>query len=70
MRQAVIEKSRSIASIGILGKDINTYRKWFTPEMICSKIEIDHLKPNCIFHVYNEEDLREAFNWKNTHPSL
>ena len=58
----------------ILGVDIDTYRKWIewqmTPEMNWSKIEIDHVKPICLFDVSIDEELREAFNWKNTQPLL
>ena len=58
----------------ILGIDIGTYKKWlefqFTPEMNWSNIEIDHVKPICMFDVSDEEQLKEAFNWKNTQPLL
>ena len=58
----------------ILGVDIDTYRKWIewqmTPEMNWSKIEIDHVKPICLFDISKDEELREAFNWKNTQPLL
>ena len=58
----------------ILGIDIDTYRKWiefkFTPEMNWSNIEIDHVKPICLFDVSNDEQLKEAFSWKNTQPLL
>ena len=39
-----------------------------SPEMNWSKIEIDHLKPIRLFDVSKDEELREAFNWKNTQP--
>ena len=39
-----------------------------SPEMNWSNIEIDHLKPICLFDVSKDEELREAFNWKNTQP--
>ena len=39
-----------------------------SPEMNWSKIEIDHLKPIRLFDVSKDEELREAFNWKNTKP--
>ena len=29
-------------------------------------IEIDHVKPICLFHVSDDEQLKEAFSWKNT----
>ena len=58
----------------ILGIDIDLYRKWnewqFTPEMNWSNIEIDHVKANCMFDVTKEEELKEAFSWKNTQPLL
>ena len=58
----------------ILGIDIETYKKWlefqFTPEMNWSNIEIDHVKPICMFDVSKDEELKEAFNWKNTQPLL
>ena len=58
----------------ILGIDINLYRKWIewqmTPEMNWTKIELDHIKPICMSDVSKDEELREAFNWKNTQPLL
>ena len=58
----------------ILGIDIDLCRKWielqFTPEMTWDKIEIDHVKAICLFDVSKDEELREAFNWKNTRPLL
>ena len=57
-----------------LGIDIETYRKWiesqFTPEMNWQNIEIDHVKPICMFDVSKDEELREAISWKNTQPLL
>ena len=57
-----------------LGIDIETYKKWIeyqmTPEMNWSNIEIDHVKAICLFDVCKDEELREAFNWKNTQPLL
>ena len=58
----------------ILGIDIFTYKKWlefqFTPEMNWANIEIDHVKPIYMFDISKDEELREAFNWKNTQPVL
>ena len=31
-----------------------------------TNIEIDQLKPFCLFDVYKYEDLKEAFSWKKT----
>ena len=57
-----------------LGIDIDLYRKrlefQFTPEMNWSNTEVDHIKPICMFNVSNDEQLKEAFNWKNTQPLL
>ena len=58
----------------ILGIDIITYKKWlefqFTPEMNWGIIEIYHVKPICMFNVSDDEELKLAFNWKNTQPLL
>ena len=58
----------------ILGNDIETYKKkieyQMTPEMNWSNIEIDHVQAICLFDVSKDEELREAFNWKNTQPLL
>ena len=60
------------SSSDILGIDIETYRKWIeyqmTPGMNWSNIENDHLKAICLFHASKDEELREAFSWKNTQP--
>ena len=54
----------------MLGIDINLYKKWidfqFTPEVNWSNNVTDHVKPICLFNVSKEEELREAFCWKNT----
>ena len=66
--------TKSSSNRDILGIDIETYKKWlefqFTPEMNWSNIEIDHVKAICMFDVSRDEELREAFNWKNTQPLL
>ena len=58
----------------ILGIDVDTYRKWIdfqmTPEMNWSNIEIDHVKAICLFDLSEDEELKKAFNWKNTQPLL
>ena len=58
----------------ILGMGVDFYKKWLefhiTPEMDWSNIEIDHVKPICMFDVSKKEELKEAFNWKNTQPLL
>ena len=35
-----------------------------------SNTEFDHVKPICMFDVSEDEELREAFSWKNTQPLL
>ena len=35
-----------------------------------TNIECDHVKPSCFFDVSKDEELKEAFNWKNTQPLL
>ena len=55
-----------------MGIDIETYRKWIeiqmTPEMNCSNIEVDHVKPICMFNISDDNQLKNAFNWENTQP--
>ena len=41
-----------------------------TPEMNWSNIEMDHVKPIGMFDVSKDEELREAFCWKNTQPLI
>ena len=38
--------------------------------MTWDNIEIDHVKEIRLFDVSKDEELREAFNWKNTQPLL
>ena len=52
-------------SRGILGKDIETYKKWIyfqmTPEMNWSIFGIDRVKPICMFDFSTVGELRDAF---------
>ena len=68
IHHALNGKLKSISTEGILGIDLDTYRKWlefqFTPEMNWEKIEIDQVKPICMFDVSKDGELREAFNLK------
>ena len=41
-----------------------------TPDMTWDNIEIDHMKAICLCDVSKDEDLKEAFSWKNTQPLL
>ena len=38
--------------------------------MNSSKIEIDHVKPICMFDVSDDEQIKIAFIWKYTQPLL
>ena len=74
IHRALKRKSKSSSTIDILVIDINTYKRWIewqmTLEMNWSKIEIDYVKPFCMVDVTKDEELREAFSWKNTQPLL
>ena len=54
----------------VLGIDIETYKKWIkwqmTPDMTWDNIEIDHVRPISLFDISDDEQLKEAFNWRNT----
>ena len=67
-------KSKSLRTKEILGIDIETYKNWIefqmTPEMNFNNIHIDHVRPIASFDVSNDEELLQAFNWKNTQPLL
>ena len=58
----------------ILGIDLETYKKWIlwqmSSEMNWSNIHIDHVRCISSFDVTKEDELLEAFNWKNTQPLL
>ena len=41
-----------------------------TPDMNWTNIELDHVKPICMSDVSKDEELKEAFKWKNTQPLL
>ena len=66
IHHALNVESKSSSTRDILGIDINFHKKWigfqFTPEMNWSNIEIDHVKPICMFIVSDDEQLKEAFN--------
>ena len=74
IHHALNGKTKSSSTRDILGIDIDTYRKsiefQFTPDMTWNNIQIDHVKPICLFDVSDEEQLKEGFNWKNTQPLL
>ena len=74
IHHALNGKSKSISTKETLGIDIETYKKWIewqmTPDMTWDNIEIDHVKDICLFDISNDEQLKEAFNWRNTQPLL
>ena len=74
IHHALNGKTKSSSTLDILGIDIETYKKWIefqmTPEMNWENIEIDHVKPICMFDVTKDEEMKEGFNWKNTQPLL
>ena len=74
IHHALNGKSKSISTKEILGIDIETYKKrieWqMTPDMTWDNIEIDHVKAICLIDTSNDEQLKEAFNWRNTQPLL
>ena len=67
-------KWKSSSTKDVLGIDINTYKLWiecqFTTETNWLNIDFDHVKPICLFDVSKDDELGEAFNWKNTQPLL
>ena len=69
-----MESQKSISTKENLGLDIGSYRKLigyqFTPEKNWLKIEIDYVKPICMFNISKNDELRECFIWKNTQPLL
>ena len=74
IHHALNGKTKSSSTGDILGMDIDLYRKWiefqFTTEMNWTNIELDDVKPICMFDISDDEQLKEAFSWKNTQPLL
>ena len=66
--------AKSSSTKDILGIDVETYQKWIewqmTPDMTWDNIEIDHVRPISSFDISDDEQLKEAFNWRNTQPLL
>ena len=69
---ALSSKINSSSTLDIIGIDLDTYRNrieiQMTSDMIWNNIEIDDLKPICMFDMSNNDELKEAFNWKNLQP--
>ena len=74
IHHALNGNSKSKSSREILGIDIESYKKWIEYQMIgemnWGNIHIDHVKPISSFDISKEDELLEAFNWKNTQPLL
>ena len=72
IHHALNGKSKSSSTREFLGIYNETYKKWMefqmTPERKWDIIEIDHVKPICMFDVSKEEEIKETFCWKNTQP--
>ena len=64
--QQALGGKQSSSTINILGINIDTYRKWIenqmTSDITWDIIEIDHVKPICMFDKSIEEELKDAFN--------
>ena len=41
-----------------------------TPDMTWDSIEIDHVQLICLFDISSNDELKEAFCWKNTQSLL
>ena len=74
IHHALNGKLKSSSTKEILGIDVDAYRKrieWqFTREMNWSETEIDHVKSICLFDVFKDEEVKEAFSWNYTQPLL
>ena len=72
--QALGGKIELFSTKQILGMDIDLYKKWIenqkNPETNWTKIEIQHVKPDCVFDISKDEQLKEALFLKNTQPLL
>lgn len=69
-------KKKNNSSKELLGCDIELYFKWITFAMSIDKNmvwenygkywNIDHVKPISTFNLLNDDEAKNAFNWKNT----
>ena len=68
--------SKSSSTVDILAIDFNSFRRrfeyQFTADMNWKNIDIDidHVKPNSLFDVSEDKEVRGAFNWLNRQPLL
>ena len=74
IHHALNGKSKSSSTLDMLGRVVETFRKWIeyqmTPEVNWPNTEIDHVKPITLLDVSKDEEIKEAFSWKNTQPFL
>ena len=74
IHHALNGKLKSSSTMDILGIGFIVFRKWIeiqmTPDMNWKSIDIDHVEPFSAFDTCDEEQSKEAFNWKNTQPLL
>ena len=63
IHQILKGKIKSCSTKEVLGIEIKLYRKWLewqmTPEMNWTNIEIDHVKPICLFDVPKAEEKKK-----------
>ena len=70
IHHALNDRSKSLSTRVILRIDIETYKRWIewqmTPDMTWDNTEIDHVRPISSFDISDDEQFKEAFNWRNT----
>ena len=66
------DNAKTSSTKDLFGMDIEICRKPIEfqvgPETEWNEIQIDHVKPFSSVDMSENEELREAFNWKNTQP--
>ena len=74
IHHALNGKLKSSPTKDFLGIDFDTYRKWtefqMTPDMKWKEIDISHVRPISSSDISDDEQLKEAFCWKNNQPLL
>ena len=74
IHHALNGRLRSLSTRDILGTDIETYKRWIewqmTPDMTRDNTETDHVRPISSFDKSDDEQFKEAFNWRNTQSLL
>ena len=63
IHHALNSKLKPSSTGEVLGIDIDIYRKWIqcqmTPDMIWQNMEIDRLKPICMFNVSKKDEIKK-----------